>query len=54
LRRGTRRRHYHELGLTGIRVILNEGWRSFFRKAIRWLQVRRATNSAGGSHATSE
>jgi organic radical activating enzyme len=28
---GTRRRYY-ELGLTGIRVILNEGWKSFFRK----------------------
>jgi ubiquinone/menaquinone biosynthesis C-methylase UbiE/flagellin-specific chaperone FliS len=32
LRRGTRRRRYYELGLTGIRVILTEGWRSFFRK----------------------
>jgi len=30
LRPGTRRRHYYELGLTGIRVILNEGWRSFW------------------------
>jgi len=26
---GTRRRYYYELGLTGIRVILNEGCRSF-------------------------
>lgn len=33
LRSGTRRRHYYELGPSGIRVILNEGWRSFFRKA---------------------
>ena len=33
LRTGTRRRHYYELGLSGIRVILNEGWRSFFKKA---------------------
>jgi glycosyltransferase involved in cell wall biosynthesis/2-polyprenyl-3-methyl-5-hydroxy-6-metoxy-1,4-benzoquinol methylase/GT2 family glycosyltransferase/organic radical activating enzyme len=32
LRRGTRRRHYYELGLAGIRVILNEGWRSFWFK----------------------
>lgn len=30
LRSGTRRRRYYELGLTGIRVILNEGWRSFW------------------------
>ena len=28
----TRRRHYYELCLTGIRVILNEGWHSFFWK----------------------
>jgi len=33
LRPGTRRRHCYELGLSGIRVILNEGWKSFFRKA---------------------
>jgi len=30
LRPGTRCRHYYELGLTGIRAILNEGWKSFF------------------------
>ena len=36
LRLGTRRRRYYELGLTGIRVILNEGWRSFFRKVRIW------------------
>jgi len=30
--RGTRRRYYYELGLTGIRVILNEGWRAFWYK----------------------
>jgi hypothetical protein len=30
---GTRRRRFYELGATGIRVILNEGWKSFFRKA---------------------
>ena len=39
LRRGTRRRHYYELGLSGIRVILNEGWKSFFRKA--WNRLAR-------------
>ncbi len=33
MRTGTRRRDYYELGLAGIRVILNEGWRSFFRQA---------------------
>jgi ubiquinone/menaquinone biosynthesis C-methylase UbiE len=32
LRSGTRRRRYYELGLTSIRVILNEGWRSFFKE----------------------
>jgi len=32
LRPGTRRRYYYELGLTGIRVILDEGWKSFFIK----------------------
>ena len=40
LRSGTRRRYY-ELGLTGIRVILNEGWRSFLRKVKAHLQGRR-------------
>ncbi len=30
LRPGTQRRRYYELGLTGIRVILNEGWDSFW------------------------
>jgi FkbM family methyltransferase len=38
LRRGTRRRRYYELVLSGIRVVLNEGWRSFwyeFRKRYR-------------------
>jgi len=43
LRPGTRRRYYYELGLAGIRVILNEGWRSFFRKVRIWLRLRRAT-----------
>ena len=42
LRTGTRRRYYYELGLTGIRVILNEGWRSFFRKAWERLAHRTA------------
>ncbi|HUW44981.1 MAG TPA: glycosyltransferase [Dehalococcoidia bacterium] len=42
LRPGTRRRYYYELGLTGIRVILNEGWRSFFRKAWNRLAHRPA------------
>ena len=37
LRRGTRCRGYYEFGLTGIRVILNEGWKSFFKKA--WNKV---------------
>jgi glycosyltransferase involved in cell wall biosynthesis len=41
LRPGTRRRHYYELGPSSIRVILNEGWRSFFRKVKAHLQGRR-------------
>ena len=40
LRPGTHRRHYYELGLTGIRVILNEGWRSFWKKCRQWLRER--------------
>ena len=39
----TRRGYYYELGLTGMMVILNEGWRSFFRKLksfFRILKVR--------------
>ena len=35
LRQGTRRRRYYQFGLKGIRVILNEGWRSFWFKAKR-------------------
>jgi len=39
LRPGTRRRQYYELGLTGIRVICNEGWGSFwFRFRLRLKQ----------------
>ena len=42
LRTGTRRHDYYELGLSGIRVILNEGWKSFFRKAWERLAHRPA------------
>jgi glycosyltransferase involved in cell wall biosynthesis/ubiquinone/menaquinone biosynthesis C-methylase UbiE len=28
----TKRRYYYELGLNGMRIILDEGWRSFFKK----------------------
>ena len=45
LRPGTRRRHYYELGLTGVRVILNEGWKSFFRKVKARLQGSRDRES---------
>jgi len=41
LRPGTRRRYYYELGLSGIRVILNEGRKGFFRQVRRWLTPRR-------------
>jgi hypothetical protein len=37
LRPGTRRRYYYELGRSGIRVIMKEGWRSFWFKAKRRL-----------------
>jgi predicted SAM-dependent methyltransferase len=43
LRQGTRRRHYYELVLRGIKVIENEGWRSFFRKVKIWLRLRKGT-----------
>ena len=36
LRPGTRLRRYYELGLTGIWVILNEGWRIFLKKVRIW------------------
>ena len=32
LRRGTRRRRYYELGVTSARIVLNEGWHSFWRQ----------------------
>lgn len=41
LRSGTRRRRYYELGLNGIRVILDEGWKSFFRKVKAHLPGKR-------------
>lgn len=44
---GTRRRYYYELGLTGIMIILKEGWRSFFRKLRIWLRAKKAADSKG-------
>lgn len=38
LHQGTRRRHYYELILSGLRVILNEGWGSW-----RWLKANIGT-----------
>jgi len=40
LGQGIQRQYYYELVRTGIKVILNEGWRSFFRKANKWLASR--------------
>jgi len=40
LRPGTRRRQYYELVLAGIRVILNEGWRSYWHKFRQWYKQR--------------
>jgi O-antigen biosynthesis protein len=42
---GTRRRHYYELALTGVRVILDEGWQSFFKKTKNWLRMRRSVTN---------
>ncbi len=47
LHSGTRGRYYYELGLTGTRVILNEGWRGFFRKVKIWFRLRKATARRG-------
>jgi ubiquinone/menaquinone biosynthesis C-methylase UbiE/glycosyltransferase involved in cell wall biosynthesis len=33
---GTRRSYYYELGLRGIRIVLNEGWRSFWSRFRQW------------------
>jgi len=43
LPQGTWRRGVYELGLTGVRTIINEGWRNFFRKLRLWLRLKRAT-----------
>jgi glycosyltransferase involved in cell wall biosynthesis len=40
LRPGTRRRRSYELMLSGVRVILNEGWRSFWARFKDWLLRR--------------
>jgi glycosyltransferase involved in cell wall biosynthesis len=39
---GTRRRRYYQRALTGIRIILNEGWRSFFQKLGRTRNSKRS------------
>jgi hypothetical protein len=49
LRPGTRRRRPYELGLSGIRVMLNEGWHSFFKKAWNKLVHRPATKQESTS-----
>jgi 2-polyprenyl-3-methyl-5-hydroxy-6-metoxy-1,4-benzoquinol methylase len=38
-RQGTKRRGIYDLGLTGVRTIVNEGWRSFFNKATRKMKL---------------
>jgi len=50
LRPGTRPRYYYELGLTGIRVILNEGWHSFFSAVRRRLRLIRAVTKTAALH----
>jgi SAM-dependent methyltransferase len=39
---GIRIRSFYQLVLAAIRIIRNEGWRSFFRKLILWLRLKRA------------
>lgn len=39
---GTIRRRFYELVLTGVKVIFNEGWKSFFRRLKTYLQNKRA------------
>jgi glycosyltransferase involved in cell wall biosynthesis len=41
LRQGTRRRRYYQFGLKGVRIILNEGWNSFWKKSLNYLKNRR-------------
>ena len=48
LRPGTRRRHHYDLALTGVRVILNEGWKSFFRKS--WHRITHRPLAIGKPH----
>lgn len=48
LRPSVRGRYYFELRPTAIRVILNEGWSSFFRKVKAYLAGKR--DAQVGSH----
>jgi GT2 family glycosyltransferase/SAM-dependent methyltransferase/peptidoglycan hydrolase CwlO-like protein len=36
LRKGTKPRNYYELGLTGLRIILNDGWGAFYKRYKSW------------------
>jgi GT2 family glycosyltransferase len=47
LRPGTRRRYYYELMCSGVRVIRNEGWRSFWSRFKIWLRQRMADRKIG-------
>ena len=40
LRPGTRRRYYYDLVQIGIRIILEEGWESFFIKLWNWFRYK--------------
>ena len=50
LRPGTRRRRPYDLALTGVRVILSEGWRSFWTKFRYWLRRYRGLPVGGFAH----
>jgi len=52
LRPGTRRRHYYELGLTGMRIILNAGCRSFWYKLKHWFSSRRNLQKLTGQSSS--
>ena len=53
MRPGTRRRRPYELGLSGIRVILNEGWKSFWAKFKQWLRDRNLKQKYSSSNLRS-
>ena len=55
LAQGTGRRYRYELALTGVRIILNEGWRSFWSRFRIWLRQQIAARKAARTlHSTAD